>query len=93
MQQGADNVALDDSNPPLIIFHKVYVLYDDMQRKMYTDQTGKFPFKSYTGMQYIMVLYEMDSDSILMEGMQDRISGGMVAAYQVLVDRIEEKRI
>ena len=47
------------------IFVGTYDLQDDMQRKMYTDQTGKFPQKSSRGNQYIMVLIEMDSDTIL----------------------------
>jgi hypothetical protein len=47
MKQGDDDVTLDNPNPPLTIFHKVYDLHDNMQRKMYTDQTGKFPFKLY----------------------------------------------
>ena len=37
------------------IFHKVYDLHDENERKMYTDQTGLFPTKSYKGMQCIMV--------------------------------------
>lgn len=38
--------------------HAVYYLHNEMERKMYTDQTGRFPTTSYRGMQYIMVLYE-----------------------------------
>jgi hypothetical protein len=77
----SDAIVSTDPNPPSTIFHKVYDLHDDMERKIYTDQTGKCPFKLYRGMQYIMVLYEMDSNGILVEGMRDRTSGEMVAAY------------
>ena len=58
---------------------------------MYTDQTGTFQFKSYRGMQYIMVLYEIDLNVILVDGMQDKTSSEMVAAYLILVARLEEK--
>ena len=53
------------------VYSVVYNLQDEVERKMYTDQTGKFPTKSYRGMQYIMVLIEMDSNSILVETMRN----------------------
>ena len=49
-----------------------------MQRRMYTDQTGKFPQKSSRGNQYIIVLIEMDSNTILVEAMKNRKAGEMV---------------
>ena len=57
---------------------------------MYTDQTGRFPVRSYRGNQYIMVLIELDGNSILVEAMQNRTSGEMIRAYQTLVDRLKE---
>ena len=57
-----------------------------MEQKMYTDQTGRFPTKSYRGMQYIMVLVELDSNAILVEARQGRTSGRMIQAYQILVN-------
>ena len=56
---------------------------------MYTDQTGRFPTQSYRGMQYIMVLYEISSNAILVKPLRNRTSGEMVAAYTNLVDRLE----
>ena len=53
---------------------------------MYTDQTGHFPNKSYRGMQYTMVLEELDSHDSLVEATQDRTSGEMIHTYQVLVN-------
>jgi hypothetical protein len=57
--------------------------------KMYTDQTGRFPKKSSRGNQCVMVLVELDSNAILVEGMKDRTSGEVIRAYQHLVDRHE----
>ena len=46
------------------IFLTTYDLQDVSQQKMYTDQTGQFPTKSSRGYQCIMVLVELDSDTI-----------------------------
>ena len=73
------------------IFHKVYDLHDEMEQKMYTDQTGHVPTKSYKGMQYIMVLVELDSNTLLVEAMRDRTSGEMIQACQILVNRLKNK--
>jgi len=69
---------------------KTYDLHDDFQRKMYTDQTGQFPIKSSRGNQYIMVLVELDSKAIIVEGMRHRTLGEMIRAYQKLVDRMKK---
>ena len=71
------------------VYHVVYNLHDEMERKMYTDQTGTFPVRSYRGMQYVMVLIEMESNSTLVAAMRNRTSGEMVEAYQILVDRLK----
>ena len=42
-------------------------------------------------MQYIMVLFEIDSNVILVESMRNRTSGEMVKAYQTLVNRLKEQ--
>ena len=60
---------------------------------MYTDQTGKFTVTSFCGYQYIMVLFEIDSNNILVEPMKSRSTGNMILAYQTLVDRLKEKGI
>ena len=75
------------------IFTKTHDLHDDLELKMYTDQTGRFPVRSYCGNQYIMVLIKLDSNAILVEAMQNRTSGEMIRAYQTLVDRLKECRI
>ena len=45
------------------------------------------------GNQYVMVLYETIGNNTLVEPMRNRTSGEMVRAYQVLIDRMEEKDI
>ena len=68
------------------VYHTVYNLHDNLERKMYTDQTGRFPEKLSCGMQYIMVLFELDNNAILVESMWNCTSGEMVKAYQTLID-------
>ena len=75
------------------IYVREYDLANDTDRKMYSDQTGKFPVTSYKGNQYIMVLFETSSNNILVEAMRSRTAGEMVRAYQVLIDRLNEKGI
>ena len=48
-----------------------YDLQDDFQKKMYTDQTGRFPTKSSGGYQYVMVLVELNSDAIMVAPMKN----------------------
>ena len=66
-----------------------YDLQDEFQKKMYIDQTGRFSTKFNRGYQYIMVVVELDSDTILVEPMKNRTSKEMIQAYQVLVDRLK----
>ncbi len=61
---------------------------DEAIRKIFTDQTGRFPKKTSCGNQYIMVLINVDSDAILVEPMKNRTSGEMIQAYQTLIDRL-----
>ena len=71
------------------IFVSTHDLQDNMQKKMYIDQTGRFLQNSSRGNQYIMVLIKMDSDAILVEATNNRTSEEMVQAYQKLVDRLK----
>ena len=42
-------------------------------------------------MQYIMVLFKINSNVILVESLRDRTSGELVKAHQTLVDRLKER--
>jgi len=52
--------------------------------QIYTDQTGKFPAPSSTGNNYIMVLYDHDSNAILTEPFKNRNADTILAAFKVL---------
>ena len=84
----------DEHSNEQALFYRTYNLKEDMDRKLYSDQTGKFPVTSYHRNQYIMVMYEMDvTSSILVEPMRNRTSGEMVRAYQAMIDRLQKAGI
>ena len=66
---------------------------DEMEAKIYTDQTGQFPVLSSRGHQYIMVLLNMDSSYISSEPMKNRHSSEIVMTYQNLINRLKACRI
>jgi hypothetical protein len=70
------------------IFIKIYMVEEEANEAVFTEQTGQFPKKSSQGNQYIMVLTHIDSIAILQEAMKNRTSGKMIRAYQVLIDRL-----
>ncbi len=41
-------------------------LKSEMDQKLYSDQTGRFPTMSYKGSQYIFVLFDMDTTNAIM---------------------------
>ena len=67
------------------IFIKLVDLKDALHNKIFSDQTGAFPYRSSWGMRYVMVVLECDTNYIMVEGMQDRMAGKMVQAYQQII--------
>ena len=63
----------------------------EIEGKIFTDQTGRFPVTSSRGNKYIMVLYANDSNAILAEAMKNRTQEEIVRAqehlHQILTDR------
>ena len=56
--------------------------------QIHTDQTGKFVVASNSGNNYILVLYDYDSNSILVEPLRSRTGPCILAGYQVLHARL-----
>jgi hypothetical protein len=52
--------------------------------KIYTDQTGRFPVVSSKGNNYIMILYDYDSNAILAQPIKDRTVPELLRAFQVM---------
>jgi hypothetical protein len=52
--------------------------------QIYTDQTCRFPVVSNKGNQYIMILYDYDSNAILAQPIKDRTAPELLKAFQVM---------
>jgi hypothetical protein len=58
--------------------------------KMYSDITGRFPVQSSRGHKYIFVLYDYDSNAILVEPLKSRAAAEILRAFQVLYARLRQ---
>jgi hypothetical protein len=56
--------------------------------QIYTDQTGKFILPSSTGNNYIMILYDYDSNYIFVQPFHNRTASCLLAAYKALHQRL-----
>jgi hypothetical protein len=62
-----------------------YVYADTIDAgQIYTDQTGRFPVVSSKGNNYIMILYDYDSNAILAQPIKDRTAPELLKAFQVM---------
>ena len=51
-------------------------------RKIYSDQTGRFPYKSSRGSQHLLVMYDYLSNAIVFEALRSRQSKEMATAFK-----------
>ena len=58
--------------------------------KLYTDDTGSFPFHAIIGNQYVMVAYH-SSNVILFEPFKSRKDAFRLAAYDTIMQRLKDK--
>ena len=56
---------------------------------IYTDQTGNFPTTSSRGIKAVMVLYDYDSNAILIEGIASKGQSELLRAYMLLLNRLK----
>ena len=59
--------------------------------KLYTDDTGKFPVRSRTGNQYIMVAYHCDSNAILAVPFTLRKDQHRLQAYDKIMQQLTDR--
>ena len=62
---------------------------DETNGTIYTDLTGRFPITSSRGYKYIFVLYDYDSNAILVEPIKSRTGPEIIKAYGVLLHRLQ----
>ena len=77
------------SEPSNVRTHHCFAaLVEPATGQIYTDQTGKFVVASTSGNNYILVLYDYDSNSILVEPLRSRTGPCILAGYQILHARL-----
>ena len=78
---------MTQQSPPEILSertHQLLLKVIECSRKIYTDQTGRFPITSSRGYKYIMIAYDYDSNNILAEPIKSRTSLHIKNAYQTM---------
>ena len=58
-------------------------------RKLYSDQTGKFPYQSSRGNNYIMVMYDDDSNGIMVEPFKIRQGKELATMFAKLCEKFK----
>ena len=62
--------------------NEVHVKTLDLQGKICTDQTGRFPVQSSRGNKHIMIAYDYDSNAIIVKALKSKSSADHLAAMQ-----------
>ena len=68
----------------------IYVKTYELRGIIYSDQTGKFPYRSKRGYRYIMILIHIDSNHIYVEPLKSKSSAEMQRAYLSLIKRVKK---
>ena len=71
------------------VYTKVY----DVRNTVFSDQTGKFPTRSQRGNEYIIVLVDIYSNSILVKPLKSRKDPEMTRAYRAMMTRLKQAGI
>eukprot|EP00804_Cyclotella_cryptica_P014538 CCRYP_004830-RA/>CCRYP_004830-RA protein AED:0.09 eAED:0.09 QI:0/0/0/1/1/1/3/0/993 len=70
--------------------HKVHMSVEPIC-KLYTDDIGRFPTRSQSGNQYIMLAYHCDTNVILVEPFQSHHDHHRIAAHGCIMARLQAK--
>ena len=68
--------------------HHVYIALEDIEGKIFSDQTGKFPRTSSRGMKYVMIFYIYDANAIIAYPLRNRTAKEMLETYQDLYQKL-----
>jgi hypothetical protein len=71
----------------------VYTQTYMVRETMFTDQTGKIPIQYLCGNKYIMVMVEIDSNTILVEPIKNCKDAKMIWAYNALLLQLKQAGI
>ena len=86
-------VQLEEFQSPLLEGRKmrdVYTTVYNVRGTIFTNQPGKFPHRSLSGNNYLMVLVEIDSSAILVEPIKNRSDAKLTSAYSALMSLLHK---
>ena len=66
-------------------------IWDQSIIKLYTDDCGRFPIRSRSDNEYIMIAYYCDSNTILQAPFADRKNNHRIRAYNSLMTRLDNR--
>ena len=82
----SDNTHADDELPSNQLFIKTFPI-----RKLYTDDTGRFPVRARSGNQYVMVAYHANANLILQQAFRNKSDRHRISAYNAIMTRLADK--
>jgi hypothetical protein len=68
--------------------HHCFASFMEPTGQIYSDQTGRFVTPSSTGNQYLMILYDYDSNHAFAQPFKTRTAANILAAFKVLHKRL-----
>jgi hypothetical protein len=81
--------AIPTSEPANVRTHQCFATgFEPTTGQIHSDQTGKFVLASSSGNNYILVVYDYDSNGILVKPMQSRSGPCILAAFQLVHARL-----
>ena len=72
---------------------RVVDIEDRFKERIDSDQTGRFPFGSSRGYQYIIVVAESDGNTIMYEPVRNKESGSLVKTWSEIIKRPKQSGI
>ena len=66
-------------------------IWDEPISKLFTDDMGRFPVRSRSGNQYLMLAYHCDTNAILIEPFQSRHDRHRIPAYTRIMERLKTR--
>ena len=85
----ANDVPFPTSEPGNTRTHVCFAaVFEPAKGQIYSDQTGRFVVASSTGNNYMMIVYDYDSNAILVEPMRSRTGPCILATFQLIHARL-----
>ena len=78
---------------PHVKRHDLLILVYNAKATMYSDQTGMFPTVSSKGNKYVMVLHDVNSNSLWAEPMKNKTGGELILAHNQTLTRMQQQGI